>query len=378
MSDRDAFERIVASLYDAMLDETHWPATSALIDEACGLTGNGLLVGEGPKDDIRVQCIGLYARGQRRPDLEREYLEVYHPLDERVPRFRQLPESRLVSVKALYTAEELKTSPAYNEAFLKSHYQEGLNVRLKGLEGSHMCWALGDPVGSEGWGTSQIALVRRLLPHIRHFVRVRQALVRAQALDTTVTALLETRRIGVVHLDRRGRILAANDRARHLLRQGDGVADRAGVLCTRAPEDQPRLDRLVAAALPGSGSVAVSGSMPLRRSFVLPPLMVHVKPVRGPHPDYGARQVAALVLLVEPGRQPRIDPGVIAATLGLTPGESQVAVWLAEGRTVADMARATGHTKNAIYWHLKQTYQKLHISRQADLVRLVLSIAELG
>ena len=157
MSDRDAFERILASLYDAMLDETHWPATSALIDEACGLTGNGLLVGEGPKDDIRVQFIGLYARGQRRPDLEREYLEVYHPLDERVPRFRQLPESRLVPVKALYTAEELKTSPAYNEAFLKSHYQEGLNVRLKGLEGSHLCWALGDPVGSEGWGTSQIA-----------------------------------------------------------------------------------------------------------------------------------------------------------------------------------------------------------------------------
>ena len=96
MSDRDAFERIVASLYDAMLDETHWPATSALIDEACGLTGNTLLVGEGPKDDIRVQFLGLYYRGQRCHDLEREYLEVYHPIDERIPRFRQLPESRLV------------------------------------------------------------------------------------------------------------------------------------------------------------------------------------------------------------------------------------------------------------------------------------------
>ena len=193
-----------------------------------------------------------------------------------------------------------------------------------------------------------------------------------------VTALLETRRIGVVHLDRRGRILAANDRARHLLRQGDGVADRAGVLCTRAPEDQPRLDRLVAAALPGSGSVAVGGSMPLHRSSVLLPLVVHVKPVRVPHQDHGARHVAVLVLVVEPGYRPRIDPGVIAATLGLTPGESRVAAWLAEGRTVADMARATGHTRDAIYWHLKQTYQKLHISRQADLVRLVLSIAELG
>ena len=193
-----------------------------------------------------------------------------------------------------------------------------------------------------------------------------------------VTALLDTRQIGVVHLDRRGRILAANDRARHLLRQGDGVFEWAGKLRARGPEDQPRLDRLVAAALPGSGSVAVSGSMPLHRSSVLLPLVVHVKPVRGPQPDHGARDVAALVLVVEPGYRPRIDPGVIAVTLGLTPGESRVAAWLAEGRTVADMARATGHTRDAIYWHLKQTYQKLHISRQADLVRLVLSIAELG
>ena len=32
MSDQDAFERILASLYDAMLDDTRWPGASALID----------------------------------------------------------------------------------------------------------------------------------------------------------------------------------------------------------------------------------------------------------------------------------------------------------------------------------------------------------
>ena len=39
MSEQSAFERIVASLHDAMLDDSHWPATSALIDEACGVDG---------------------------------------------------------------------------------------------------------------------------------------------------------------------------------------------------------------------------------------------------------------------------------------------------------------------------------------------------
>ena len=68
----------------------------------------------------------------------------------------------------------------------------------------------------------------------------------------------------------------------------------------------------------------------------------------------------------------------MATTLELTPAETQVAVWLAEGKSVRDMADATGRTKAAIYWHLQQIYQKHSISRQADLVRLVLSLVELG
>ena len=378
MKNPDAFERILASLYDAMLDDTRWPATSALIDEACGLTGNGLMVGEGPKNNVRGVFVGLYYRGQRREDLEREYLENYHAIDERVPRFRQLPARRLVHINDLYTAEELKTSPTYNEILPRAAMQDGLNVRLPGLDGSHIGWGLNDPVDSEGWGPSRIAMVRRLLPHIQQFVRVRQALVRAEARSSTVTALLDNPRIGVLELDRHGRILEGNDRARSILRHGDGLLDRNGMLRARALADQVRLERLVGVALPASGAVAVSGSMVLRRSSVAPPFVVHVKPVIDPQPDHGARHVAALVLIVEPGRRHRINPDLVATTLELTPAETRVAVWLAEGNSVGDMAEATGHTKAAIYWHLQRIYQKHSLSRQADLVRLVLSLAELG
>ncbi len=376
---QDVYERILTSLYDAMLDDTHWPATSALIDEACGITSNCLLVGEGPPDDLRVLTVGLYYRGQRHEDLEREYLEVYHPIDERIPRFRQLPDSHLVHVKDLYTAEELKTSPTYNEILLRSQYQNGLNVRLDGPDTSHISWGLGDPVASDGWGSSEIATIKRLLPHIRQFIRVRQALVRAEAHETTVTALLDNPRIGVLHLDRRGQIIAVNDRARSILRHGDGLSDRDGVLLgARKAADRLHLEGLVASALPVGGAIAVSGSMLLGRSSGLPPFVVHVKPVAVPQPDYGARHVAALVLIVEPGSQHRIDPDLVARTLGLTPMESRVAAGLAEGRSVDEMAGAMGNTKHAVYWHLQRIYRKLSISRQAELVRLVRSLADLG
>ena len=343
MSDQDAFARILASLYDAMLDDTRWPATSALIDEACGVVGNALLAGEGPPDDIRVTFVGLYYRGQRRTDLEREYLEVYQPIDEAIPRVRQLPDSHLVPIKDLYTAEELKTSRTYNEVFRRAQYQHGVNVVLAGPGDSGMTWLLADPVASEGWGSSQIAMVRRLTPHIRQFIRVRQALVRAEAHGTTVTALLDNSRIGVLHLDRRGKIIEVNDRARSILRHGDGLSDRDGVLGALNPYDQLHLEGLVAGALP-TAAVTVSGSMLLARPSGLPPFVVHVKPVGVHQPDYGARHIAALALIVEPGSQPRIDPGLVARTLGLTPMESRVGAGPRRGRDAQErLATSASH-----------------------------------
>jgi len=376
MSDQDAFERILASLHEATLDGALWPTTSALIDEACGMLGSALAVGEGPTADLQIITVGLYYRGERRADLEREYLEVYYPIDENLSRFWQLSDSRIVHVPDLYTAEELKTSPTYNEFLSRTSGQDGLNVRLDGPDDSHIAWITANPVTPGGWEAPQLALIKGLLPHIRQFVRIRKALISAGALGASVTALFDNPRIGVIHLDRRGQIVEANDRARRILQQGDGLSDRDGVLYAREPTDHTRLERLLADALPPSSAPAVSGSMLLRRPDVLPPFVMYVKPVEVRQPDYGAQRVAALVLIVEPGHASRIDPGLVAMALGLTSAESQLAVGLAEGKTVREIAVATGRTENTLYWHLKRIYHKLSISRQTDLVRLVLSITE--
>ena len=376
MSDQDAFERILASLHDAMLDDAYSLTTFTLIEEACGTTGNGLLIEAGPADNIQLLFGQGYAQGQTYPEWMREYGEYYYPIDESVPRVRQLPDSRVVHIPELYTAEELKTSPTYNEFFYRSGCQNGLNVHLVGPEGSHITWALANPVTPRGWEAPQLALITGLLPHLRQFVRVRQALVKAEASGASTTALLDNTRLGVIHLDRRGQIIEANDRARGILRRGDGVMDRAGFLQARFPTDHVRLERLVAGALPTSGAPAVSGSMTLRRSAVMMPFVVHVTPVEARQSDYGARQVAALVLLAEPGRQSRINSSLVAETLGLTLAESQIAIGLAQGKTVHEIAEANGRSEHTLYWHLQQIYHKLSISRQTDLVRLVLSITE--
>ena len=172
--------------------------------------------------------------------------------------------------------------------------------------------------------------------------------------------------------------MAANDRARAILQQGDGLVDRGGVLSASVLADRARLDRLIAAALPTSNAPAVSGSMRLRRASVLPPFVVHVKPVGVRQLNFGTPEVAAQLLLVEPGQGPRIDPVVVATTLGLTPMESRIAAWVAEGKNVREIAKLLGHTERSVRWHLHQVYHKHGLSGQVDLVRLVLSATVLA
>ena len=97
-------------------------------------------------------------------------------------------------------------------------------------------------------------------------------------------------------------------------------------------------------------------------------------PVGRPETDLRVWPVAALVLVADPASRTRIDPVVAAAALGLTGMESRVAVLLAEGMTVREVAAATGRGESTIRWHVKHMFTKHGLSRKADLVRLVLSL----
>ena len=376
MSEREAFERILDSLHEAALDRARWSSASALIDEALGTHGSSMVFGDGDcAEDIRIYFAWSFFRGRRLRELQREYFEVYYPLDERVPRVRHLPDGQLFHITDLYTEQELKTSVAYNELLLRAHAQNSINVRLDGPNGSRIVWVVNDPVGGDGWSSAQLDSIRRLLPHIRQTVRIQQALGAAGALGATLKELLDTIGLGIVQLDARGRIVAANDRARDVLRTGRGLFDEGGFLYARTPEDNANLQGLLTRALPPFGAQGAGGSTLVRRSAALPPLVLHVNPVGRQETDSRIWPVAALVVVVDPASGIDIDARVAAAALGLTGMESRVAVLLARGMSVREIAAATGRNESTIRSHVKHMFTKHRLSRQADLVRLVLSLA---
>ena len=376
MSSLASFNRVLSSLHDAALDPVHWETAVVLMEEALGTKGASVSFGEGNDcGNVQFFYYGVFHRGERRTDWEELYFNKYYFRDERVPRVRKLPDSRLIHIADLYTEMEQKSSAAFNEVMLLGRTQNGLNVRLDGPDGSRIVWQVHDPVDRDGWSSARLRRLRRLLPHIRQYFRVRHALDGAGALSASLAGLLENTGLGVIELDWRGQIVAANDRAAALLRRGDGLFDEKGSLCALEPEENGELQRLLTRALPPFGQQGAGGSMMVSRAMKQPSLMLHVTPVGRTETAWRTWPVAALVLVLAPARGGRIDPVMVAAALGLTPAESRIATLLAEGRSVHEIAEATGRKESTIRWHLNNIFAKHGFTRQGELVRLVHSLA---
>ena len=377
MSQQDAFERVVASLHEATLDDSLWDRTSGLIDDACRSMGNQMVFCDDSAGRTGVLFARFCLRGQRHKEAEIEYYNRFFATDEHVPRLWQLPDSRIVPVTDLFSEEELKTSPTYNEGMARSHAQNSLRVRLDGPDNSHIFWSIGDPVDTDGWSSAQTDMIARLLPHFRQFARVQYALGQAEAIGTSLGALQDNNRIGFIQLDRRRRIGATNDLALALLRQSDALFDEDGMLGARVPKDNETLQRLVARAIPPYPVQSAGGSMRVTRVNRITPLALHVSPVEKPETDFHPQRVAAFVLIVDPRRKTRVDPELVTAMLGLTSTESEVAVMLAQGLTVREIAKASGCERNTIRWHVWNICGKLRVTRQIDVAQMVLSLSDL-
>ena len=108
-------------------------------------------------------------------------------------------------------------------------------MRLDGPNGSHITWVILDPAKAGVWQSAGTRMIERLLPHIRHFVHVRQTLANANALGVPLSELLDSTGIGAI------------------LRRGRGLSERDGFLSAWLPADNARLQQLLAGAMPPFG-----------------------------------------------------------------------------------------------------------------------------
>ena len=183
---------------------------------------------------------------------------------------------------------------------------------------------------------------------------------------------VDQRQVGLIRLDRDGVIVEFNGRAREILDGESALRADNGRLRAQRSEDVEALEEALGLALSGEPSGAVTGRLSLGAWPDQRPLTVYVNRVNG-----GGAGLGAVLVLVDPWRPTRLSPEQVAQSLRLTSAESRVAVALAEGMTTRKIAQETGRKLESVRWHVQRALEKTYCSRQADLVRLVLSSSHL-
>jgi PAS domain-containing protein len=188
------------------------------------------------------------------------------------------------------------------------------------------------------------------------------------ARSDAALAVLDGLPFGVIVVDGEGVVLLVSRRAEQILSQLEGLVTYGGRLAASRPADTARLRKMIARTwrlADGPGSPA-SDALQLARPSGKTPLVIRIVPLKP--------NIAALAVLVsDPETRARVDQSLLHQLYRLTRTEAQLVIALAQGERLEAAAQGVGVTLGTGRTYLKRVFLKMGVSRQADLMRLVLS-----
>lgn len=156
----------------------------------------------------------------------------------------------------------------------------------------------------------------------------------------------------------------------------DGRIETEGRLAALRSDETDRLRRLIKeAAETAAGRSLKSGRIVALHRAIKRPLSAVVAPMWGEAFDAGRPLPAALVFVRDPERRAVSGIDALKAMFGLTDAEARLAVAMAGGENLQDIADEHGFTVATAGTHVKRLMSKAGVNRQAELVLLILTTA---
>jgi DNA-binding CsgD family transcriptional regulator len=263
-----------------------------------------------------------------------------------------------------YTDEQMARDPFYQDLLRPHGLFWHANARLDWEAGDELAISFKRRLKAGPYQRSHAVALDTMLPDVKAAARIAHRVLDAEAAG--MARLLHQRGDPVFELDAWGRVLRTHGFA-HDLTQGVSVLGRR--LAATDPTVQAVLDLAVAAAVRAPQrptGVSLPGHDGAR-------FYLQIVPVGGQARDVFLA-AAAVAMLIR--RSPRPAPvsirhALVRDAFNLTDREVDVAVLLAEGLPLTDIARHLRIQVGTARNHLKSVFEKTDTSRQAELVALM-------
>jgi DNA-binding CsgD family transcriptional regulator len=218
--------------------------------------------------------------------------------------------------------------------------------------------------------------VRTLLPHLRRASCVAHRLKAAEHQAVVFAQVLDRMPYGMLLLDKDGLIVHSNRPADLMIAQKDGLlADQRQLRAASAKETRQIRAQVLASVGGGERFAQVStGILNVSRHSANRPYELLITPLRDePSGPFEGTPAYAVVLIGDSEAMGWPTPQTLQRLYELTPREAEVATMIVEGQGVTRAADTLKVSVETVRSHLKQVMRKTGTSRQAELVRLVLS-----
>lgn len=180
--------------------------------------------------------------------------------------------------------------------------------------------------------------------------------------------------VGIFLLDDQRKVLFRNRRAEELLNEADGISlSRDDMLRGEKPQQTQELRNIVDAAIASatSGTRKATEAVALSRSSGRRSLFAVACPL-GRGPASPGEPVVGL-FVTDPERRLSAAAEAVAQLYGLSPAETRLALALARGLRLDEIADEFGISRNTVSYTMKNLFRKTETDRQADLISLFIA-----
>lgn len=305
-----------------------------------------------------------------------DYVREYHAIDPHMAYAMTRPVGEILHTAERFPRAEYATHRFYREYW--APYNVRSLVAAKVAEDERVV-ALASSVRTfdqAEFSGDDVALVARGLGHVRAAMGVAKHLERLHDAASVGERLMEASDRPMFLIERTRSLLSMNAAARAYLAGGAPLAVRDGYLAGSTAPADAAIDRALARLTelqlrePGGTARRVAARVPARTGDFAWCTLWDLAP-ESSMGAFGQRR--AILLSVAPrSRAVSLDPMVVSAMFELTPAETRIAIALAQGDDLAEIAQGLRLSLATVRSQLKAIFAKAGVHRQADLVQLLI------
>lgn len=382
---------LISRIYEASSSPEKWQEVLGLLAQKIKADSASLIFRdfENPEADVSFDVRSMHSNQSpaEYAQMLAEYERHFHRID---PMWNLAAEHAKIGIAI--SDNQLGLSRAEYEALCPEDYLENFMRRYDRwyVGGSYifqdedkaLVMAVQRGMNSTAWTDDEMQYLSDLSIHFQGAFNLHREFVGLRGSNYYLQSCINRMLIGVVILKPNGKIEFINELAQQIIDSNPVLSSHNDQLRANPAHNDNQLQALLDTCITGSGRELTQhtadgvAALALRLDESSAPLPMMITPL---YQQSNTEQLAIgqppsriAIFFAEPERAHDYSLDAIAKLYDLTPAEAGVAIAISNGYTVAEYADRKNVKKSTVQTQVKRVAEKLEVSRQAEIVKVLL------